>query len=46
MVGADFFEDKENPHGTDDVRFVIKVTDLDSLEKVYLNYQFSFGAAE
>lgn len=43
MDGADFYEDPELPHGTDDAHFVIEATDIDSLEKIYLNYQFNFA---
>lgn len=43
MDGADFYEDPEQPHGADDAHFVIEATDIDSLEKVYLNYQFNFA---
>lgn len=42
--GADFFEDVEHPLETDTAYFVIAASDVDSLEKIYLNYQFSFAA--
>ncbi len=42
--GADFYEDSEYPMGEDNVHFIIAASDVDSLEKIYLNYQFSFTA--
>ena len=44
MDGADIYEDPQEPHGPEDVHFIVAATDLDSLEKVYLNYQFNFSA--
>ena len=44
MDGADIYEDPQEPHGPEDVHFIVAATDLDSLEKVYLNYQFTFSA--
>lgn len=43
MDGASFYEDPEQPHGPDNVHFIIEASDIDSLEKIYLNYQFSFS---
>lgn len=42
--GANFYEDPEYPIGADNVHFIIAANDIDSLEKIYLNYQFSFNA--
>lgn len=42
--GADFYEDPEYPIGADCVHFIIAANDIDSLEKIYLNYQFNFTA--
>ena len=38
--GAVFCEDPENPFYGDSAWFLIQVDDLDSLEKIYLHYQF------
>ena len=43
MDGANFYEDPEQPHGPDNAHFIIEASDIDSLEKIYLNYQFSFS---
>lgn len=43
MDGASFYEDPEQLHGPDNVHFIIEASDIDSLEKIYLNYQFSFS---
>ena len=42
--GASFIEDPENKRGSDFAHFVIQADDLDSLEKIYLRYQFRFSA--
>lgn len=42
--GADFYEDAEYSRKDDNVHFIIAAYDVDSLEKIYLNYQFSFTA--
>lgn len=42
--GASFIEDPEHKRGTDFAHFKINVDDLDSLEKIYLRYQFRFSA--
>lgn len=40
----DFYEDTENPHAADHAHFIIKLNDIDSLEKIYLTYQFQYTA--
>lgn len=42
--GATFTEDTEYRRGPDYAYFVIVADDLDSLEKIYLRYQFRFSA--
>lgn len=42
-AGGSFYEDPENPHGADSAWFIIDVDDIDSLEKIYLKYQFRFS---
>lgn len=44
QAGASFTEDKEYRRGPDYAHFVIVADDLDSLEKIYLRYQFRFSA--
>lgn len=43
-AGATFIEDPEYKRGTDFAHFKINADDLDSLEKIYLRYQFRFSA--
>lgn len=43
-AGATFEEDTTKVRGSDYAYFVIAVDDLDSLEKIYLTYQFRFTA--
>lgn len=43
MDGANFYEDPEQAHGPDNAHFIIEASDIDSLEKIYLNYKFSFS---
>lgn len=43
MTGAVFCADPENPHVGDSAWFLIQVDDLDSLEKIYLHYQFRYS---
>ena len=38
-----FYEDIENPHTVDSVWFIIEATDIDSIEKIYLHYKFSYA---
>lgn len=40
--GSDFYLDETSDNSVDSVHFIIRVYDIDSLEKIYLNYQFSF----
>lgn len=41
----DFYEDPDNPHAADHAHFIIKLDDIDSLEKIYLTYQFRYVAS-
>lgn len=41
--GAQFIEDKGNPATGDSAWFIIQVDDMDSLEKIYLHYQFRYS---
>ena len=43
MTGARFFEDTENPHDGDSAYFIIQSDDIDSLEMIYLQYQFRYS---
>lgn len=43
MPGATFIEDPNNPFSGDSGWFAIRADDIDSLEKIYLNYQFRFS---
>ena len=43
MPGATFTEDPSNPYSGDSAWFVIKADDVDSLEKIYLQYQFRYS---
>lgn len=43
MTGAVFCEDPENPCAGDSAWFLIQVDDIDSLEKIYLHYQFRYS---
>ncbi len=40
--GAIFCEDPNNPFNGDSAWFIIQVDDIDSLEKIYLQYQFRY----
>ena len=40
LPGAVFCEDPENPYSGDSAWFIIQSDDVDSLEKIYLHYQF------
>ena len=42
-AGALFVEDKSNPASGDSAWFVIQADDIDSMEKIYLHYQFRYG---
>ena len=41
--GAQFIEDKGNPASGDSAWFIIQADDNDSLEKIYLHYQFRYS---
>lgn len=43
MNGARFAEDTENPHNGDSAFFIIQSDDIDSLEMIYLQYQFRYS---
>jgi hypothetical protein len=43
MQGGQFIEDPNNPHGGDSAWFIIQADDIDSLEKIYLHYQFRYS---
>ena len=43
MSGASFIEDPNNPYTGDSAWFIIQVDDIDSLEKIYLEYQFRYS---
>ena len=42
-IGANFCEDPNNPFNGDSAYFIIQVDDIDSLEKIYLQYQFRYS---
>lgn len=42
-VGAKFSEDPNNPYTGDSAHFIIQADDIDSLEKIYLQYQFRYS---
>jgi len=41
--GASFTEDPANPYAGDSAWFIIQADDIDSLEKIYLQYQFRYS---
>lgn len=41
--GATFAEDPSNPYNGDSAWFIIQADDIDSLEKIYLHYQFRYS---
>ena len=43
LPGATFVEDPANPFDGDSAWFVIQMDDIDSLEKIYLHYQFRYS---
>lgn len=45
LLSGSVYEDPANPAKGDSAWFVIEVIDLDSIEKVYITYQFSFAEA-
>lgn len=42
-AGPSFSEDPDNPFEADSAWFIIQADDLDSLEKIYLRYQFRYS---
>ena len=44
LSAGTFYEDPEMPHAGDSAWFIIEVDDNDSLEKIYLHYQFRYSA--
>ena len=43
MAGATFAEDPARPYNGDSAWFIIQADDIDSLEKIYLQYQFRYS---
>ncbi len=43
MSGGSFVEDPDNPFSGDSGWFIIRADDIDSLEKIYLQYQFRYS---
>lgn len=43
MAGASFVEDPSNPYTGDSGWFIVQADDIDSLEKIYLHYQFRYN---
>lgn len=43
VAGATFSEDPNNPYNGDSAWFIIQADDIDSLEKIYLQYQFRYS---
>lgn len=43
FAGAKFIEDPANPYTGDSAWFLIQADDIDSLEKIYLHYQFRYS---
>lgn len=43
LPGATFTEDTANPHEGDSAHFIIQADDIDSLEMIYLQYQFRYS---
>ena len=43
QAGAAFKEDPEHPYTGDSAWFIIQADDIDSLEKIYLQYQFRYS---
>lgn len=41
--GATFYADPENPYTGDSAWFIIQADDIDSLEKIYLQYRFRYS---
>ena len=45
LAGATMVEDPDNPYSVDSAWFIIQADDIDSLEKIYLHYQFRYSQA-
>jgi hypothetical protein len=43
LAGALFSEDPANPYTGDSAWFIVQADDIDSLEKIYLQYQFRYS---
>lgn len=43
QAGATFSEDPANPYSGDSGHFIVRADDIDSLEKIYLQYQFRYS---
>ena len=43
LASGAFYEDTENPFTADSAWFIVEATDIDSLEKIYLHYKFSYA---
>ena len=43
LISGEVTEDPRNPAKGDSAWFIISVQDLDSIEKVYITYQFMFA---
>ena len=44
LSNGSFYEDPERPHQGDSAWFIIEADDIDSLEKIYLHYQYRYSA--
>lgn len=44
LSAGSFYEDPEKPHHGDSAWFIIEADDIDSLEKIYLHYQYRYSA--
>ena len=42
LSDGDMYEDSENPRTNDSAYFIVRADDVDTLEKIYLAYQFRF----
>jgi hypothetical protein len=45
MSGSEMYEDSSNPAEGESAWFVLAIDDIDSIEKVYLDYRFRFSAS-
>lgn len=44
LSAGSFYEDPERPHQGDSAWFIVEADDIDSLEKIYLHYQYRYSA--